>query len=398
MFKRLTVIICCIAMIASALVGCAQETNGVPDTETPEKTDVVKPTEDGAQPEGYPKPNLNITEVFGPGPYGEEPAQLEDLEITDEEAEQLKAGNFKVAFVYHMLTNEVNQIKIASAKTIMEEYGIEVVCESNAEGITEKLVSNLETAIALRPDVIVTMPLDPDATAPICRKALEEGIKLVFMESVCTGFEPGKDYVTMCSSDSYGNGKFAAEYMAYLIGPGGQCAMAWQDQNLFCVNERDRAFRETMANKFPEIEIVFEAGYTDHLKAGPIGDAIFAKYPDIEALYATWTGPAEQVLAAGEAYGRGEDLIITSVDLDDNAARIIAEDGPFKAIGAPRSYETGLCEGYAICYALLGKQVPSTYICTPTQACTKENILEAYEICFRREAPQELKDIVAKNQ
>lgn len=382
-----------ILLVLVMATGCAAPSTN-PNVQSPTQSSTAPAASQSAEekPE-YPEVSLDINEIYGKGPAGEPGANYKDMTITPEEAQKLKDGKFKVAFVYHQLSNEVNQTKLRSSKELMEKYGVEVVSESNGEYNVEKLVSNMETAIAMKPDVIITTPMDPDALASVCRQAVDSGIKLIFMQDICTGFVPGKDYVAMVSADNYGHGRFAADYMAYKLGYKGKIAMVFEDRLFFPINQRDTAFRETMASKYPDIEIVMEAGFPTTNQAGVAGDAVFAKYPKIDGVWVSWAGPAEYVLASAQSYNRN-DLVMTTVDLDDNVARIIASDGLYKGVGAPRTYETGQAEGMTILYALLDKELPSTYICTPTMACVKENILEAYEACFNKEPPQEIKDIV----
>ena len=157
-------------------------------------------------------------------------------------------------------------------------------------------------------------------------------------------------------------------------------------------NERDRGFRETIENSYPDIEIVMESGFTDPNDTGTVADAILAKYPDIDGIYASWDIPAEGAIASAQSVGR-DDLIITCCDLGDTAAKSIATDGMIRGSGAPRSPEQGQAEALVAAYALLGKEMPSTFVTPPALPVVKSNLLDAYKTSYGIEAPDWLQDL-----
>ena len=83
--------------------------------------------------------------------------------------------------------------------------------------------------------------------------------------------------------------------MAYLLDYKGTVGIAYYDADVWKCNQRDQAFRDVM-EKYPDIEVVADQGYADFNQAGVVGDAILAQYPDVDAIYATWDSPAEQII------------------------------------------------------------------------------------------------------
>ena len=111
------------------------------------------------------------------------------------------------------------------------------------------------------------------------------------MENASADFTAGEDYVAVTNSDSYGNGMFAAMLLAESIGYEGKVAMVYYDADFFTTNERDRGFRETIEKYYPDIEIVAESGFTSIDVVGTVADGLFAQYPDIDGVYASWDIP-----------------------------------------------------------------------------------------------------------
>jgi len=341
------------------------------------------------------KIDLNPTTVEGVGPNGE-PATLPSvLTLTEEDKKKLKEGNFTAAFVYHMQSNEHNQIKLAAAKAKLEELGVKVVATTDANFNVQTMISNIESTMALKPDVMIAMPVDPEATAAAFREVQKAGTKLIFMENIPKGFKPGTDYAALVNSDSYGHGKAAAEILANQIGYKGEVAMVYYDAVFFVTNERDRGFRETI-KKYPDIKLVAESGFADPNRVGEVADGLFANYPDLKGVYTSWDGPAEGVIASAKSAGKNN-VIVTTVDLSINTARMIAEDGMIRGTATARSYDQGVAEAMAAAYALLGKELPS-YIVPPTLPVVKENVLEAFKLAYHKDAPPEVVESVQKGK
>jgi len=342
-------------------------------------------------PADYAPVDFSGTAVHGISPSGEKAGSILDVQLTEAEKDQIRKGNYTAAFCYHQLDNQVNQSKLAATRAVLEDLNIRVLSVTDAASNPDKLVNDLETTLALKPNVLFSMPYDPDVTAAVYRKYVDAGIKIVFMENIPTGFSYDRgDYATMTNSDSYGNGKAAADIMAREIGYEGEVAMVIFDADFFTTNERDRAFRETMASTYPHIKIVGEYGFTNIDVVGASADALFAAYPKIKGVYASWDIPAEDVMASAQAVGRN-DLIVTAVDLGDNSATLIAKNGMLRGVGNPKAVETGTIEGLAAGCALIGKKIPA-YIVSASQPVARDNILEAYKICFNAPTPKAVVD------
>jgi ribose transport system substrate-binding protein len=325
--------------------------------------------------------NLNPTAVFGKGPNGERAALPSEFSLTEEEKAKLKAGNYTAAFAYHIQSDQCNQTKVKAATEFLNSVGIKTVSVTDANFKAEKQISDIESAMALKPSVLFVMPVDPEAVSKTLKRVAAAGTKIVFMENVAKNMVAGKDYVAIVNSDSYGNGKAAADMMANQLGGKGEVAMVFFDAAFFVTNERDRGFRETVKKDYPDIKIVQEVGFADSNKVGEVADAIFANHPKVKGIYASWDVPAEAVIASAKSVGR-TDLVITTVDLSDNSARMIATGGIVRGTAAPRSHEQGLAEAMVGAYGLLGKQPPSTYVALPTMPVMKENVVEGYKTMY----------------
>ena len=87
--------------------------------------------------------------------------------------------------------------------------------------------------------------------------------------------------------------------------------------------------------------------------------------------------PAEGVIAAARNAGR-DDLIITTIDLGENVAISMAQNGFVKGLGAQRPYDAGIVEAKLAGYALLGKTAPA-FVALPALPVTRDSLLDAWE-------------------
>ena len=393
--KRVIALMVILVMATALFVGCQAQDNQAEEAATSEAAEATVSDEAATSDMTAELPVLDVAEVYGKGPNGEIGSSYLDLSLSDEDVQKLADGNYKVAICMHMMSNAVNFTKVQVMQSEFEKYGVEVVSVSDADMNAATMTSNIEAAIALNPDLIIACLPDAIANKPACEAAEAAGIKMMFFELPPSGWIAGEDYVALESPDYYGNGRFAAEYMAALLNYEGTVGIAWADIDYWTCTLRDQAFREVM-DKYPGIEVVADEGFAEVSLAGTVADGIFARFPEIDGMYSTWDDPAEQVCASARAAGRN-DLIVTTVDLGDNTARVIAEHGMIKAVGSPRAYEDGLAISITACYALIEKELPSPFIATPTIGVDSTNVLEAYKIVTGSEPPQELVDAWNEN-
>ena len=182
-------------------------------------------------------------QVFSKGPNGETASPPTSADLTDEEVGQIKSLGLKAAIVMHTGGDDWSQAQINGLNSEFERLGIEVVATTDAKFDPKTQVSDLQTVMAKNPDIIVSLPTDPVATAAAYREAAAGGAKLVFMDNIPAGFEAGKDYVSAVSADNYGNGVISAHLMAKALGGQGKIGVVYHDADFFVTKQRYEGFR-----------------------------------------------------------------------------------------------------------------------------------------------------------
>jgi ribose transport system substrate-binding protein len=311
------------------------------------------------------------------------------IELTDDQIAQIKEGGYTAAICLHYGGNDWSTSQQKGLEDTFGELGIEIVAVTDANFSAETQVSNIETVMAKKPDILVSIPTDATATADAYKQAAAAGIKIVFMDQRANGLEAGKDYVSVVSADNYGNGYASGTVLGDALGGKGKVAMVYYDANFAPTNQRDEGFRDAMKN-YPDIEIVTEQGFTDESGCAEQGDAILTQFPNIDGIYASWDVPMEGVLSAVRAAGMEGKVTLACNDLGNNVAREIAS-GNIAGGGAQMPYDQGVAEAKLAALALLGEETPS-YVAVPAETVTHENVLEAYTDVYHVETPDWLKE------
>src|SRR5829696_8209782 len=156
---RVVPIVCLIALLA---VGCGSSDDS---TESP-KTQATQATQATETPA--------TTSAAIKGPNGEKAADASAVELSDSDVDKLKAGGGTVAFAWHT-TDTFTKAVEASARERFAELGIEVVADTVADFDPAKQQSDLKTVQALKPDVIVSLPVDAASSAAMYRDAAQAG-------------------------------------------------------------------------------------------------------------------------------------------------------------------------------------------------------------------------------
>lgn len=401
--KKITITLLCV-LLTIGLVACSSATTASVSPEASQAasaeaaaTPAPAASTEAAAPSAAESQAADVADagqILSTGPHGETATSATELSLTEDELNKLKTGKYTVALSFHYAGNDWSTAQQQGLQDQFAKMGIEVISVTDADFKPEQQISDIENALTMNPDAIVAIPVDTVSSASAFKKAVDAGVKLVFMDNCPDGLTAGKDYTSVVSADNWGNGVKSAEIMGEQLGGKGKIAMVYYDANFFVTNQRDQAFKETIQSKFPDIQIVEEAGFDDENKGAEVGDALLTKYPDLDGIYASWDIPAEGVASAAKAAGR-DDMVVTTIDLGNNVAKIIAENGIVKGLGAQLPYDQGVAEATLVGYALLGKDAPP-YVAVPALKVTHDNVLDAYETVYHTAASAELQDAFVK--
>ena len=340
---------------------------------------------------------LAAGKVFSTGPHGEQAASATDVQLSADDIAKVKAMNATAAICLHYGGNDWSTAQVAGQKARMADLGITLLTVTDANFDAGKQVTDVETVLVRKPSIIISIPVDPVATAAAYKKAADQGVKLVFMDNVPNNLVAGKDYISDVSADNFGNGVAAGYIMADLLNRSGKIGTVFHAADFFVTKERYQGFKDTVTKNYPDIKIVEEQGISGPDFAGDAqkaAGAMLTAHPDLQAIWAVWDVPAQGVMAAARAASR-QDLLVVTEDLGLTAAVSIAAKGFVKGLGAQRPFDQGVTEVNCAAYGLLGKQAPP-YVALSALPVTRDNVLQAWQTVYHAAAPDDLQAAFSK--
>lgn len=324
----------------------------------------------------------------GQGPKGEPPAPAEEVVLSNSEIEQLRAGEYTVAIVFHYLTTDYVQLQRRGLENRFEEFGIDVEGVYGPDFDASKQVEVLNSIAEKDVDALVSIPIDQVATADAYRNVAASGTDIVFIDNVPQGFEHPDDYAGTVSSDNLGLGIFAGRFLRDALGSG-TAGLITFDAPFYVTSAREQGVLDVI-EAADDVDVVAESGFTDPDEVYGIARDMLVANPDIDGLFVSWGDPpGTQAAAAAIDVGRS-DVIITTTGLSTATAKNIARDGPIKATGAQFPYQQGQIEANMIGNSLLANSTPP-FIASGVLPVHRGNLLDLYSTYFQTEPTTEIK-------
>lgn len=318
------------------------------------------------------------------GPHGEKPTPAASMVLTPDEEQKIKDGRFTAALVWHEMSEYTNAVN-SGAEDEFKRLGIEVVAQTDAGFDAARQKSDVETVLAKKPSIILSLPVDPATAASVYDPALKAGVKLAFVDNSPQGYVQGRDYVTIVSDDLYQMGHKAGVAMAEALGKKGKVGYIFHDADFYVTNQRDGAFKSTIEQDYPDMKITAEAGMADPARAEEIAQAMVTQNPDLDGIYVTWAEPALSVLSALRAAGNSHTKIVT-LDLNEPAALDMVKGGNVSALVADEAYNIGVTVARAAAGSLVGKDA-APFLVVDSIAVTKDKVKEGWKKSLNKDVP-----------
>ena len=331
------------------------------------------------------------------GPDGQTPTWDTELVLTVAEVEKIREGRedgtpFKLAT---NLDGDHADWGIACEKAIKDvcDYlNIEIVALGNAEYDPTKQMSDIETLMALDPDIIIAAPVDRITAAEAFRPAVDAGVNLVFWSNTPEGYVHGEDYVGISAADVYGEGLINGTSLGEVVGGSGQVGFAVFGADFWICNYVDSLAKEIVERDFPDIEVVAYEGWATVPEAENVAAGMIQKYPEIKAIYCSWMEPGLYVAAACQDAER-DDIKIATGGVNAPALINMLSGGNMAAIMSDMPYYMGFNHALVGAYGLLDKPCPEFTIC-PVVSLNKDNVEEIWGLAFKTPLPDEVAELI----
>lgn len=316
----------------------------------------------------------NEVGTFAKGPNGEDAVPATDVELTDEQYAAAKAMNLKLAMLWAGAGEWYNGLS-AGAQSECEKLGIDVVTTADAEFDPAQQATQIETAISMNPDIILTLPVDPASGTAVYQPAVDKGISIVFADNAVNNYVGGDQYVAVCTGDQYGMGRTCAKLISDSIGGSGKIGIIYYDADYTVTNNRDNQFVRSIVEDYPNIKIESMMGFAKETATGEVASAMLTKHPDLDAIYVSWDVAAEPVVA--EIRSGGYNTKLVTIDLGGNNDLDMAKGGIVYGKSADMPYQIGATMVKLAILHILGEKTP-TYVVSDCISMTKDNIEQSW--------------------
>ncbi len=175
-------------------------------------------------------------------------------------------------------------------------------------------------------DAIVICPADSEGIAATIEKANAARVP-VFTADIAAH---GGEVVSHIASDNVQGGREAGTYIARLLGGTGKIAII-DNPEAQSVQARVQGFKEVIAT-YPEIEIVADVpGYAVRDRAMAATEDVLQGYPELDGIFGINDDSALGALAAVEAAGKQNRILIVGYDAVPEARQAILKGTALKA-------------------------------------------------------------------
>jgi len=330
---------------------------------------------------------------YSKGPSGEDTSPASSVTLTDAEYDQVKAGSYTAALLWAGAGEWYNGLT-DGAESEFEKLGITIVATADAQFDPAKQQTDVETALALDPDIILTLVVDPVSGAKAFQPAVDKGVVLVFTDNGADGYVAGNQYVGIVTGNHFGMGRGSADLMAEVLNGKGEIGYIWFDADYFVTNNRDFSFACWLKEKYPDIKIVAKGGFTEEPRTEEVAAAMLVQHPEIDGIYVSWDVAAEGVIAALRSAGR-KDIMVVTEDLGATNDLDMAQGGNMygKTIDLP--FQIGETMAKMAAYKLLGKEAPQ-FVVVDLMKVKKDNLLEAWQEALNMNPPEDVMKALGK--
>jgi len=333
-----------------------------------------------AEMRSHEEPYINpIVKFTGTG--GEQPVYDADLVLTRGEVEKIRSMGLTVAYVDNNLAGEYTMAIHGGCIDTLKYLGIEVLAETQADFDPLKQKADVESVLALDPDIVVGYAVDPTTGTEVFQPVVDAGKILVLVSNRPKGYEPGREYVGISTNNPYDNAYVYTEAMIEAVPKDAAVGFISFSEDYFVLNVMDQATRDAFKERAPNLK-VYEEGFVDWMGVGGIAVAMVQKHPEIKALCTTWFDPAMVAVNDLRGIGRSDIQVFTFGMNTPALLDLLDPNGMIKTLSTDFTWNVGMNTATLAAYGVLGKKAPELVV-VPTTTVTPDNLRELWGIVYR---------------
>lgn len=213
----------------------------------------------------------------------------------------------------------------------------------------EDQINIIDAVLGENPDVLCLSAIDMDSCQAQLEAAEENGIPVIVLDS---GVKTGNVNAT-CVVDNYQAGVQAAVKLADTIGGSGKIAVMTHVESAQNCQEREQGFTETIAEKYPDIEIVNISHQNEETSVSEMAESVLKLFPDVKGYFCTNENVSGDVLDAISASGK--EVAVVGIDAGKKQKDAI-KSGKEVGVLVQNAYGMGYATVVAAARAVLGME------------------------------------------
>jgi ribose transport system substrate-binding protein len=266
-----------------------------------------------------------------------------------------------------------------------EELGVDLILSEGTNDSASQ-VSQVETLISQKPDVLVILPHEGGPLTPVAQKAMQAGIPVI---NVDREFSTPAAYRTWIGGDNYGIGEAAADYIAGQLNCKGKVVEIQGVAGISVTEQRTKGFTDGIKRCNGGIKVVARQP-ADFLpdKGLQVMETILQGQKDIDAVYTHDDDMAMGVVQAIRNANRQDEMFVTGAGGSKDAMNLIAQGNLYRATFLYNPSMSGSAISLAKLIAerkglseLVEPEVPSR-IELPATTVTKDNVASVQSLGY----------------
>ena len=280
---------------------------------------------------------------------------------------------YKIGFSQCVMNHPFRIAMVDSVKEAAKAYDDIELIVVEGDGDVQTEITNIESLIQQGCDAIIVSSLSGTSIYPAYKEVHDAGIPLVIAASGCA--QEDEDaynyYDTFVSTDEVEMGRAAADYANELLNGEGKIVMIRGVVESTNSMNRYVGWNEQVVN-YPGLEVIVEqAANWLRLDANQVMTNILQANPEIDLVYCENDEMAMGCLEAIQDAGREDEIMIISMDGQEDAAQEVQKGGPFKLTVTNCRDPT---EALAAAYKLAQGESVDKRIVLPYEMVTSENV------------------------
>jgi rhamnose transport system substrate-binding protein len=237
------------------------------------------------------------------------------------------------------------------AEEAAKAFGVDLVFDGPMESSVDKQVELIDSFITRKFDVIAVSPNDPDAIAPVLKRARDQGIHVLTWDADAKPQTSGREFfVDQASPESVG--RALVDVMAKEAGEDAKTVIITGTLTAANQNEWMKWMKQRMDDKYPKMKILAtKASEEDQQLARQVTQDVLTAYDDLDGIFAITSVAFPGAATALEKSGRAGKVALTGLS-SPKTMRKWVENGTVKTVVLWNPVDLGyltICASRAIC-------------------------------------------------